>query len=63
MKVIDERETEKKEKKKTTNGDRKEHGRYRSFSHSLRAKWFCYTFKLGCLQLICKDSSNFKSNL
>ena len=38
MKVIDERETEKKEKKKTTNGDRKEHGRYRSFSDSLRAK-------------------------
>ena len=29
----------------------------------MRAKWFCCTFKVGFLQLICKDSLVFKSNL
>ena len=28
-----------------------------------RAKWFCCAFKLGFLQLICKASLIFKSNL
>ena len=27
------------------------------------AKWFCYAFKLGFLQLICKASLILKSNL
>ena len=35
----------------------------RSFSESVRAKWFCCTFKLGFLQLICKASLIFKLNL
>ena len=29
----------------------------------MRAKWFCYAFNLGFLQLICKASLMFKSNL
>ena len=29
----------------------------------MRAKWFCFAFKLGFLQLICKPSLIFKSNL
>ena len=29
----------------------------------MRAKWFCCAFKLGFLQLICKASLIFKSNL
>ena len=39
-------------KKKTKSKDRKK-----------RAKWFCYAFKLGFVQLICKASLIFKSNL
>ena len=35
----------------------------RSYSERVRAKWFCCVFKLGFLQLICKASLMFKSNL
>ena len=35
----------------------------RSCSERVRAKWFCCTFNLGFLQLICKASLIFKSNL
>ena len=35
----------------------------RSYSERVRAKWFCCTFSLGFLQLICKASLIFKSNL
>ena len=35
----------------------------RSYSERGRAKWFCCAFKLGFLQLICKGSLIFKSNL
>ena len=35
----------------------------KSYSERVRAKWFCCTFKLGFLQLICKASLIFKSNL
>ena len=35
----------------------------RSYSERVRAKWFCYAFKLGFLQLLCKASLIFKSNL
>ena len=35
----------------------------RSYSERVRAKWFCCAFKLGFLQLICKASLIFKSNL
>ena len=59
MKVIDERETQKKKKKK-----RQEKARWdRSYSERVRAKLFCCAFKLGFLQLIRKTSSVFKSNL
>ena len=34
----------------------------RSYSEGVRAKWFCCSFKLGFLQLICKASLIFKSN-
>ena len=35
---------------------------HRSYSESVKAKWFCCAFKLGFLQLICKASLIFKSN-
>ena len=35
----------------------------RSYSERVRAKWFCCAFNLGFLQLICKASLIFKSNL
>ena len=35
----------------------------RCYSERVRAKLFCSTFKLGLLQLICKASLIFKSNL
>ena len=35
----------------------------RSYSERVRAKLFCCVFKLGFVQLICKASSVFKSNL
>ena len=34
-----------------------------SYSEKLRAKWFCWAFKLGFLQSICKASLIFNSNL
>ena len=57
MKIIDERETQKKKTKTEKNkGDK-------SYSERVRAKWFCCAFKLGFLQLICKASLIFKSDL
>ena len=47
---------------KKTNKDRKEQGN-RSYSERARAKWFCCAFKLGFLQVTCKASLIFKSNL
>ena len=44
----------KKQRQKRTKGNR---------SEMTRAKWFCCAFKLGFLQLICKTSLIFKSNL
>ena len=34
-----------------------------SYSERVRAKWLCYAFKLGFLQLIYKVSVIFESNL
>ena len=34
-----------------------------SYSGRVRAKWFCCAFKLGFLQLLCKTSLIFKSNV
>ena len=57
MKIIDERETlKKKTKTEKKKGDK-------NYSKRVRAKWFCCVFKLGFLQLICKASLIFKSNL
>ena len=55
MEIIDERETQKKQRQKRTRGDR-------SYSERVRAKGFCCAFELGFLQLICKASLIFKSN-
>ena len=35
----------------------------RSYIERVRAKWFCCAFKLDFLELICKASLIFKSNL
>ena len=55
---------------KKTNKDRKkqgggggEKGGNRSYSERVRAKLFCWAFKLGFLQLLSKASLIFKSNL
>ena len=49
--------------KSKQNKDRKKQRSGASYSESVRAKWFCYAFKLGFVQLICKASLIFKSNL
>ena len=57
IKIIDERGTQKqKQKTKQNQGDG-------SDSERVRDKWFGWAFKLGFLQLICKTSLIFKSNL
>ena len=56
MKIIDDRETQKRTKTEKNKGDK-------SYSERVRTKWFCCAFKLGFLQLICKPSLIFKSNL
>ena len=61
MKTIDERVMQKTTTKKKDK-DRKEQGN-RSYSKTVRAKWFCCAFKLGFSQLICKASLICKSNL
>ena len=60
MKIADERETQKATKNKQRNRRAREN---RSYSERVRAKLFCCAFKLGFLQLICKASLIFKSNL
>ena len=57
MKIRDERERQKKYK------DRKTLRNGTSYSENVRAKWFCYTFKLGFVQLMRKASLIFKLNL
>ena len=61
MKTIDERELQKTAKLKQTKTEKSKWNG--SYSERVRAKWFCYSFKLGFLQLICKASLIFKSNL
>ena len=60
-KTIDEKEMQKTTKEKQTKTERSKGNR--SYSERVRAKWFCCAFKLGFLQLICKASLIFKSNL
>ena len=61
MKTIDERKMHKLTKEKQTKTKRNKGNR--SYSERMRAKWFCCSFKLGLLQLICKASLIVKSNL
>ena len=61
MKTMDERELQKTTNEKQTNTETSKGNR--SYSERVRAKWFCCAFKLGFLQLICKASLIFKSNL
>ena len=61
MKTVDEREMQKTTKEKQTKTERSKENR--SYSERVRAKWFCCAFKLGFLQLICRVSLIFKSNL
>ena len=61
MKTIDEREMQKTAKEKQTKAERSKGNR--SYSERVRARWFCCAFKLGFLQLVCKASLIFKSNL
>ena len=63
MKIIDERDAKKrKTKSKKTQRQKRTRGD-RSYSESVRAKWFCCAFKLDFLQLTCKASLIFKLNL
>ena len=55
MKITDEKERGKKQKKK-----QRDRGNY---GESVRTKWFCSVFKVGFVQLLCKASLIFKSNL
>ena len=61
MKKIDQREMQKTTKEKQTKTERSKGNR--SNSERVRTKLFCCAFKLGFLQLICKASLIFKSNL
>ena len=56
MEIIDERERQR-------NKDRKKQRSDANYSESVRAKWFCWAFKLGFVQLICKVSLILVSNL
>ena len=56
MKIIDERETQKKKQTEKNKGDKSYNGR-------VRAKIIWCVFKLGFLQLICKASLIFMLNL
>ena len=51
-----------KEKRKEKTKTEKNKG-HKNYSERVRAKWLCFVFKLDFLQLICKASLSFKSNL
>ena len=54
----------KRETQKQKNQQRQKRTRgNKSYIERVRAKWFCWAFKLGFCQLICKASFIFKSNL
>ena len=61
MKTTDEREMQKSTKEKQTKTERSK--RNRCYSERVRAKSYCFAFKLGFLQLTFKASLIFKSNL
>ena len=59
MKIIDEREKQKKITTKKIETNKK----YKSYNERVRAKWFYCAFKLDFLQSICKACLIFNSNL
>ena len=61
MKAINDREMQKITKEKRAKSEKSKGNR--SYSDRVRAKWYCWGFKLGFLLLICKASLIFKSNL
>ena len=61
MKTMDKKEMQKARKERQKKTERSKGNR--SYNERVRAKWFCFAFKLGFLQLICKASLIFKSNL
>ena len=61
MRTVDEREMQKTTKEKQRKTERSKGNR--SYIERVRVKWFCCAFKLDFLQLICKASLIFKSNL
>ena len=61
MKTIDKIEMQKTAKEKQTKTERSMENK--GYSKKVRAKWFCYAFNLGFLQLICKASVIYKLNL
>ena len=62
-KILDEREMQNKQTNKQKR-QREQNKGDRSYSETVRAKWFCCAFKLGFfLQLICNVSLILKSNL
>ena len=63
MKTIHEREMQKKNKRKTNRQKGARGTEALARTERVRAKLFCCAFKLGSLQLICKASLIFKSNL
>ena len=62
MKIVDERETNKKTKQNKKNKDQRTR-EDRTYSERVIGKGFCCVFKLGFFQLRCKASLIFKSNL
>ena len=49
--------------KERKNNDKKKQGSDASYSEYVIAKWFCFVFKLHFIQLMCKASLIFTSNL
>ena len=63
MKIIDEREMKNNNNNDNKIKKNKNNKREGGYSERVRDKWFCWAFKLGFLQLICKATLIFKSNL
>ena len=64
MPIIHVRDNENnKSKKKAKKQRQKDQSSAAKYRESVRPKWFCCAFKLGFVQLICKASLIFKSNL
>ena len=64
MQIINVRDNENNRWKiKAKSKDRKKQRSGANYSESMRAKWFCWAFKLGFVELICKASLVFKSNI